>query len=63
MDKAIEYRGFAAKFRLEATESALPQRRQVALTAAERWEALAQEFETAIAPTVALRGRRANWVL
>lgn len=62
MDKAIEYRGIAAKFRREAMESPLPQKRQQALGAAARWEALAQEIETAIAPGVALGGKQGDWV-
>lgn len=61
MDKAIEYRGIAAKFRREAIEAPLPQQRQLALSAAERWETLALEIEAAIAPAVALGGKPAEW--
>ena len=63
MDKVTEYRGIAAKFRREAILSTLPQRRQLALSAAERWESLASDIETAIAPGIALGGKRADWVI
>ena len=62
MDKVTEYRSIAAKFRDEAMKCTLPQRRQLALSAAERWDALAADIETAIAPAVALGGRRGDWV-
>jgi hypothetical protein len=61
MNKATEYRGIAAKFRDEACRTLLPQQRQLALQAAERWEFLAEELEAAIASSVALGGRPAKW--
>jgi hypothetical protein len=62
VEKAAEYRGIAEKFRREAMQAPLPQQRQLALNAAQRWEALAEDIERAIAPTVALRGGRADWM-
>lgn len=61
MSKATEYRQLAAKFRQHAHLSSLPQRRQLALAAAERWEALADEAEITAGPTAALCGAQPSW--
>lgn len=55
------YRGIAAKFRREAMQARLARQRQLALSAAERWEALPVEIERAIPPGVALGGKRPDW--
>lgn len=62
MEKVTEYRALAAMFRHEAKQASLPQQRRLALSAAERWESLALEIEAAIAPGVALGGKRPDWV-
>ena len=51
MEKVFEYRSNAAALRREAAGLALEQARRVKLAAAERWEALAIEIETVIAPS------------
>ena len=61
MIKAAEYRAIAAKFRREAMETSLPQKRLRALNAAQRWDELAQEIEVTVAPGAVLGGRRATW--
>ena len=61
MSKAAEYRGIASKFRREAAQASLPQQRQLALSAADRWDLLAQEMEATIAPSVALARKRPGW--
>jgi hypothetical protein len=60
MDKAIEYRGIAAKLKREAASAGLPQVRNLKLGAASRWETLAQEIETIAAPSA--HQSRANWI-
>lgn len=60
MEKAIEYRGIAARLKREAERAALPQVRRLKLSAATRWEALAQEIEVVVAPAACQDS--ANWI-
>ena len=60
MDKAIEYRGIAAKLKREAASAGLPQVRSLKLGAALRWETLAQEIELVVAPSA--HQSNANWI-
>jgi hypothetical protein len=60
MQKAIEYRSIAARLRSEAAVSGLEHARQMKLSGAERWEALAREIEMVIAPS--RRGRNSCWI-
>ena len=63
MDKVTEYRAIAAKFREEALMCGLPQRRELALRAAQHWETLASDLEAAIAPGIALGGKQPDWFI
>jgi len=60
MDKAVEYRGIAAKLKREAASAGLPQVRSLKLGAASRWETLAQEIELVVAPSA--HQSSANWI-
>jgi len=60
MEKATEYRGIAARLKLEAEKAALPQVRQLKLAAATRWETLAREIEMVVAPTTCRSS--ASWI-
>lgn len=53
MEKAIEYRGLAARLRREASLSTLETARQLKMAAAQRWDQLAAEIEMVVAPSVA----------
>lgn len=60
MEKAKQYRGIAAKLKREAEKAVLPQVRNLKLSAATRWETLAQEIEVVVAPSA--RQTSANWI-
>lgn len=62
MPKGAEYRGIAAKLRREAMETSPPQQRQLNLSAAARWEVLADEIEATIAPALPGLKQRSDWV-
>ena len=62
MHKAAEYRGIAAKLRREAMATSLPQQRQLNLSAAQRWEVLAEEIEAVTAPAYPGMSQRSGWV-
>ena len=63
MRKAIEYRGIAAKLRREAMATSLPQQRQLNLSAAARWEILAEEIEAVTAPAFPSLSQHSGWVM
>ena len=48
MEAAIQYRGLASRFEREAFASTLPRIRELKLSAARRWEALAGEKEMVV---------------
>ena len=52
MEMVVEYRTLAAQLRREAQIAALPNVRGVKLAAADKWEAMAREIETMIAPSL-----------
>jgi hypothetical protein len=52
MEKAVEYRRLAARFRREAALATLETARQLKLAAAQRWDELAAEIEMVVAPSV-----------
>jgi hypothetical protein len=60
--RAAEYRGIAAKLRGEAMATSLPRQRQLNLSAALRWEVLAEEIEAMTAPAFPRLSQRSNWV-
>ena len=60
MEKAIVYRTLAAKLRLDATNIALERARQIKLAGADRWDQLAAEIETVVAPSTA--SVRRDWI-
>jgi hypothetical protein len=62
MTKAAEYRGIAAKLRRDALAASLPQQRQLNISAAERWDTLAEEIERVTAPAFAALSKRNQWV-
>ena len=45
MTESIEYRSLAAQLRREAMASRLPRVRELKLSAADRWDVLAEELE------------------
>ena len=62
MHKAAEYRGIAAKLRREAMATTIPRQRDLNLSAALRWEILAEEIEAVTAPAFPRLSQRSNWV-
>jgi hypothetical protein len=60
MEKIIEYRGIAAKLKREAQCALLPQVQRLKLAGAQRWEALADELEMVVLPS--LGQQRRDWI-
>jgi len=61
MDRAAEYRGIAERFRRQALATSLPRQRELNLSAARRWEMIAEEIEVMTAPAYANLSQPGGW--